>query len=185
MTYDLDGTTLKNQAALAKRTSTSLAQLSRRLTLSDAEKATLQKASTILEVVGNKVKVEAKRVKREEVAREKAIAAADIIALKLISSWPQETMLDKVSIVCGNLFGEDNLRKYLTEKKDKEIFWYFNTLFDSALRNIAQTASYNSVKNGQEVVEVMNNAKAQLDKIRGKQSVIEIAEQLEAKAQGK
>jgi len=185
MTYDLDGTALKNQAALAKRTSTALAQLSRRLTLSDAERATLQKASAILEVVGSKVKVEAKRVKREEAVRAKAIAAADIVALKLVSAWPQETILDKVSIVCGDLFGEENLWKYLAEKHDKEIFWYFNTLFDSALRNIAQTASYNSVKNGKDVVEVMNDARVQLDKIRGKQSVIEIAKQLEAKAQVK
>lgn len=172
----MDATQLKNQAAQAKRTSTALEQLSKRLAVCDADKKILQRAAVILASAGSKVKSEAVTAKRKEAAREKAIAAATIEVKKLIAQWPSETMLDKAAIICATLFGEDSLRKYLEEKEGRDLDWYLNATFDMAIRDIVSEAAYCSVKEGKSVVAVMEHARQQLEKYRTKQSVRNMAE---------
>lgn len=176
---------LKNQAAQAKRTSTALEQLSKQLTISDADKKILQHAAVILASAGSKVKCEAATAKRKEGVQEKAIAAATIEAKQLIAQWPSETMLDKAAIICANLFGEDNLRKYLEEKEGRDLDWYLNATFDMAIKDIVSSAAYCSVKEGKPVVAVMEYARQQLEKLRAKQSVQNMAKLWETRSQMK
>lgn len=174
---------LKNQAAQAKRTSTALVQLSKRLTLGDADIKILQRAAAILASAGSKVKSEAATTKRKEEAQEKAIAAATVEVKKYFTAWPSETLLDKAAIICAGLFGEDNLRKYLEEKTGGELDWYLNATFDMAARDIVSSAAYHSVKDGKPVVAIMEYARQKLEKFRAKSSVQNMAKQWEVKSQ--
>lgn len=177
----MDATQLKNQAAQAKRTSTALEQLLKRLAICDADKKILQRAAVILASAGSKVKGEAATAKRKEVAREKAIAAATVEIKKLIAQWPSETRLDKTAIICANLFGEDGVRKYLEEKVGRDLDWYLNAMFDMAIKDIVSTAAYHAVKDGKSVVDIMEHARQRLEIIRAKPHVRDMAEQCEAK----
>lgn len=172
---------LKNQAAHAKRTSTALTQLSKRLTLTDVDRKVLQRAAVILSSTGSKVKSEAATARRKEAEQEKAIAAATIEVKKLFATWPSETVLDKTAIICASLFGEDSLRKYLGEKDGRELEWYLNATFDMSIKDIVEDAAYHAVKNDKSAAAVMESARQRLDKIRAKPNVLDLAKQWQAK----
>jgi hypothetical protein len=81
---------LKNLAAQVRRTDTALRQLAGRLDLSDADKKALLKAATVLADSGRKAGAQAIRAKREEQARDAAIAKATQEAKALMADWPVE-----------------------------------------------------------------------------------------------
>lgn len=172
---------LKNQAAQAKRTSTALVSLSKRLALSDADKKVLQRAAVILASAGSKVKNEAVSAKKKEVAQEKAIVAATVEVKEIIATWPTETKMDKVAIITASLFGEDNLRKYLGEKEGLDLEWYMNAIFDRAIKDIVSETAYYSVKDGKPVVAFMEHARQRLEIIRARPYVRDMADQWETK----
>lgn len=172
---------LKNQAAHAKRTSTSLEQLSKQLALNDADKKVLQRAAAILAAVGSKVKSEAATAKRKEAAQEKAIAAATVEVKKLIAAWPSETVLDKVALICANRFGLDNLRRYIAEKSADELNWYVGSMFEYALKDIVSDVAYRSVVDGKPVVAIMEYARQQLEKYRTSRSTQDLVTEWQEK----
>lgn len=168
---------LKNQAASAKRTSTALEQLARRLTLSDADSKVLVRAAAILATQGSKVTREAAATKLKEAAQERAIAAATVEVKRIIAAWPAETLLDKIAIICANRFGLNNLRDYLVTKRPDELAWYIDSMLQTALWDIVSDAAYRSVVDGKPVVDIMAHAREQLEKYRTSRSTMDFVEQ--------
>jgi len=164
----MQATHLKNQAAQARRTGTALNLLARQLVdLSDADNKILQRAATILSAQGNKVSRVAVIAKRKEEAKEKAILEATVEVTKFIETWPTETLLDKVALICANRFGSDQLRDYLSTKKPDELDWYINEMSRTAKRDMISDAAYKLAGcDNKSIVDVIERARQQLEKYR-------------------
>jgi hypothetical protein len=176
--------TLKDKAALAKRTSTSIEELSKRCDEFTAEdRKILQKAADLLAIVGQKTKMEAARRKREEDAFTKALNVAEAEAKKLIATWPAETIVDKTALIFANR-GMNNFINYMKEKDEKEIVWYLDTMLNNAIQEIARDAGYQAASKKLPVAEVMMAAREKLETYRTSRNVVEWAGRWEEKIKG-
>jgi hypothetical protein len=108
---------LKKLAAQVRRTDTALRHLASRLNLNDGDKAVLLKAAAVLSENGRKVGKQASKVKRDEDARDKAVAKAEQEAKAMIANWPATTTLDKVAICIANQMESNLLHDLQSESR--------------------------------------------------------------------
>jgi len=175
---------LKNQAAQAKRTSTAISSLSKRLALSEADRQALKKAATILTTASNQVKSEAKSAKRTEDARNKSIAAATVEVKKIIATWPIDTIADKLTIILASgSYSGQLLQIYVDEKDAAELSWYLNTMVTNAVNAIIDEAAYRAIVDRKPVANVMEHARQQYDKKKADVKVLNLVKQWDTKMQ--
>lgn len=169
---------LKNLAGQIRRTETALRNLASSLDLSDSDRKTLLSAATILNLSGGKVSSAARKTKRAEEAEEKAIAKALAIAKELVTAWPTESVLDKVAICCLS-YQEGNLRRDLEEEKRN---WKKNLDYwtGDALRDLTESAAYQSARQGKPINDVMSAEKEKLAAVKTHHRIIALAERWQA-----
>lgn len=170
---------LKNLSANAKRASTTIAQFCKQIELSEKDKQILQKAAAILATAGGKAKSASILAAQKETIREAAINAATSEAKKLMSSWPTETILDKLAICIAHR-GEKTFCDYLDEE-GIDLNWNLRYWFDDAMREIPSSAGWSSVSDKKSIVEIMEHARKQLEIYRQRGSVKLISEQWQAR----
>jgi hypothetical protein len=174
----MDTYELKKLAAQVRHTNTALRHLASRLNLNDGDKAVLLKAASVLLENGRKVGNQASKAKRDEDARDKAVANAEQEAKAMIANWPATTTLDKVAICIANQM-ESNLRHDLqTETRDMQ--WSLDYWTELALREIPNSAARRSVRDGKPVNELMALAREKLEQIRTQPYTVALAERLQA-----
>jgi len=169
---------LKNLAAQVRRTDTALRQLAGRLDLSDTDKKALVKAAMVLSNSGRKLGAQATRAKREEQARDTAIAKATLEAKASMAGWPVETTLDKVALCIGGQL-ESNLRHDL-QNGQTDLAWSLDYWAKQARQDIPAEAAWLSVRDGKPVNELMALAREQLEQIRTRPGTIALAERWQA-----
>jgi len=165
---------LKNLAAQVRRTDTALRQLAGRLDLSEADKKALLKAATVLSGSGRKLGTQATRTKRDEDARDKAIAKATQEAKALMADWTVETTLDKVALCVGGQL-ESNLRLDL-QRGQTDLAWSIDYWVKQARQDIPTEAAWRSVRDGKPVRDLMTLAREKLEQIRTRPGTVALAE---------
>lgn len=154
---------IKDQSSSAKRVATSINKiiedfdapgiLHKSAGISQADRAALIKAATILRRIGSEKARVAKTEKANELQRDKLIEQATVAAVRIIASWgAPETILDKVSLMLVASQGY-SLERYQAEgipvwNRDpvaKDWSDTFNELFNEALKDIASSAAYHAV----------------------------------------
>ncbi len=169
---------LKKLAAQVRRTDTALRHLASRLNLNDGDKAVLLKAAAVLSENGRKVSNQASKIKRDEDARDKAVAEAEQKAKAMIGDWPATTTLDKVAICIANQM-ESNLRHDL-QSEPRDMQWSLDYWTELALREIPTSAAWRSVRDGKPVNELMVLAREKLEQIRTQPGTVALAERWQA-----
>jgi hypothetical protein len=169
---------LKNLAAQVRRTDTALRQLAGRLDLSDGDKKALLKAAMLLSNSGRKVGAQATRTKREEQARDVAIAKATQEAIALMADWPVETTLDKVALCIGDQL-ESNLRHDL-QSKQTDLAWSLDYWVKQARQDIPAEAAWRSVRDSKPVRELMTLAREKFEQIRTRPGTIALTKRWQA-----
>lgn len=175
---------IKDQSSSAKRVATSINKiiedfdspgiLHKSAGISQADRAVLIKAATILRRIGSEKARVAKTEKANELQRDKLTEQATVAAGKIIASWgAPETILDKVSLILGTSFGY-SLERYLIEgisvwNRDvvaKDWSDTFNDIFNDALKDIPTSAGYHAVTIGKPIEEVMITASEKIAVIK-------------------
>jgi hypothetical protein len=148
------------------------------LDLSDGDKKALLKAATVLSDSGRKLGTQATRAKREEQARDAAIAKATQEAKASMYDWPLETTLDKVALCIGDQL-ESNLRHDL-QSGQTDLAWSLDYWVKQARQDIPTEAAWLSVRDGKPVNELMTLAREKLEQIRTRPGTIALAERWQA-----
>jgi urease gamma subunit len=161
-----------------RRTDTALRHLASRLNLNDGDKAVLLKAAAVLSENGRKVGNQASKVKRDEDARDKAVAKAEQEAKAMIANWPATTTLDKVAICIANQMESNLLHDLQSESRDMQRSLDYWT--ELALREMPTSAAWRSVRDGKPVNELMALAQEKLEQIRTQPGTMSMAERWQA-----
>lgn len=190
---------IKDQSSSAKRVATSINKiiedfdapgiLHKSAGISQADRAVLIKAATILRRIGSEKAGVAKTEKANELQRDKLIDLAKITAVKMLAEWPApKTNLDKVSLICGTTV-DYSLERYLIEglpvwnRNVEAADWLkmFNDLLNDALKEITETAAFHAVATGKPIEEVMITAAEKIEIIKSKPKAKNLAEKWAAK----
>lgn len=185
---------IKDQSSSAKRVATSINKiiedfdapgiLHKSAGISQADRAALIKAATILRRIGSEKARVAKTEKANELQRDKLIEQATVAAVRIIASWgAPETILDKVSLMLVASQGY-SLERYQAEgipvwNRDpvaKDWSDTFNELFNEALKDIASSAAYHAVTYNKSIEEVMNTASEKVTVIKANIKAKNLAE---------
>jgi hypothetical protein len=187
--------TIQNQASSARRTATSINKIieeqdweyvmDKTAGISKADRAALVKASAILSKIGSSKSRIAKTAKTVEVAREQAIAQAEIQAKAIISEWEKpSTVIDKITLVIAAEF-DYSLETYLRngipvwsrEVEPHDWLKMLDELVADSLKNIPSNAAYHAVDKGLLISDVMLAAKNKLDVIKKQPKTIFFAKE--------
>jgi len=168
--YLTDAQNLKNQAAQAKRTCTSLNKLIAQLDLNDSDKKTLLRAEVILATNARSVKRAAINEKAKEDKYNLEMESLQIKAKKLIDLWPTETLADKFAIIQGDC-SVNLLSEYIDEKNVDELDWYIDSMLGYSIKSIVWRVANLSVKGNESIDAVASKAQAKLDVLRSGQVV--------------
>lgn len=163
--------TLKNDSSSLKRAASTirneLAADGHRSTdekrLSKGDTDLLIKAVVILDKIGAKISVEAANKKRDEQMKEAAAKKGRIEATKLIGSWPQTTVRDKIKIVLAERYiqwGARDIEEMTDRSLDtcvvgkREINDDFNRLVEYAKQDLIGHIGYRIGYQGKTITEV-------------------------------
>lgn len=190
---------IKNQATCTKRTATSIcnvvAQLERENTLensvgiSEADRAILIKAASILSKISSVKTQAAKKTKSAEVAKEIAIRNATAEAKSIIAKWQvPSSNLDKIALIsCGDecysleSYLKTGLYIFKRETTSKDWLQQLDELVSDANQSIPASAAYSAISLNKPVSEVMVAAADKLIAIKSQQRTLSLAEKWSAK----
>lgn len=174
--------TIGNQAANAKRVSTSIRKLvkdldndfTKELILTKSEKELLIKAASILTKVGSKKSQTAKAKKSEELKREKLTEDYKMLATEIMNTWPKPTTIqDKIAYIfsCGT--NSSSLKRYIEnglplwqrEVNSNDWMNMLNLLYEETIKEIPGSVAYiqQSLKNEKTLHENMSLLKEKID----------------------
>lgn len=168
----------KNQAALIKRTSSSIATILQDLSdLSEGDRRSLKDAERILRDLGAQAGRRAKQIKTNEERLERLETTAANQARESLAGWFLDDTEGKIAIIlaaCGLSWGrsglEDDLKGYVTfegvkiEPKLRDLVSRVREAKESIIREVAYRAV--RAKNTVPVLEQMAEAKPKFDQLK-------------------
>lgn len=190
---------LKDQAALVKRTATSLTKIieqsdwenvnNKSVSISRLDRDTLLKAASILQKFGSKKSLVAKEVKANEIAKDKLIELSTKEAKIIISQWRvAETNLDKVALIIGAQLGysldrylKDGLPVWNRETTPADWQEMLNELVSDSIKSIPADAAYHAVTKQKTILEVMQTAEERISIIKNQPKTALLAKEWAAK----
>ena len=190
---------LKDQAALVKRTATSLTKIieqsdweninNKSVSISRLDRDTLLKAASILQKFGSKKSLVAKEVKANEIAKDNLIELSTKEAKIIISQWRvAETNLDKVALIIGaqldyslDRYLKDGLPVWNRETTPADWLEMLNELVSDSIKSIPANAAYHAVTKQKTILEVMQAAEEKISSIKNQPKAALLAKEWAAK----
>lgn len=176
---------IQSKAQSAKRASTSITNLVSWIQsvpsisgdlLNARDQKILMEASSILSRINRHCSDVATKAKSEEDRVERELESHSREARKIIDTWPNTTILDKVAFILGS----DSASGFLKESDAK----YFNYWYQDALRTVPSQAAWIAYSRKCSVSHVLDGAYQRLQRIKEGTEAKSLANQWERKMEG-
>lgn len=175
------GKYLKDRAANARRSATTLRQLAESMELSIADRGVLLTAAAIVEGVATQTARLGKERKASEEKFERDIRAARAKIKPAIDALPGATVLDKVAVTCCiQHFNDHLLRALRDDKSPSDSTWSLNYWYDQAKNDIAASLAYAVVTKKVTVESVIADLVSKHREAVANTATIRIAERFES-----
>lgn len=177
---DTESKRIANQAAATKRTATSLRTLAESREIDAADRGVFLTAARIVETMAGRASTAARKMKREEDAFQRKLAAAKKEAAKLLRALPAATTLDQLALAYLDGYWGDYLADCISGLHGSDLARALQMKLERVAEDEATSIAYKMARSGQPASAYQAELLERFSRARAHPKVADLAARFDA-----